>query len=123
MQTTFGPPEIVIGLEFELLHLHIYADHPCRGHRYTPIPSQRLVFEICGGNSLDYLFHLWHIESHVRFFLNQAEMWTPLTREHVSIVFWPISENSVAFLHKINICLPLCKIQVAFLDAVTDCVE
>ena len=31
--------------------------------------------------SLDSIFHLWHVESDVRFSQKQAEMWTRLTRE------------------------------------------
>ena len=110
-------------------YLHIYADHPCRGHWCTPIPSQRMVFALFFGNGQDGLFHLWHVESYVRFSQKQAEMWTCLTREHVSTIFCPSpmisgSEN-LPFLHKIHKCLPLCimQFQVAFLDAEADYVE
>ena len=47
----------------------------------------------CLDNSLDGLFHLWHVESDIRFSPKQAEMWTCLTREHVSTVFWSISDD------------------------------
>ena len=55
--------------------------------------SQRLVFALFIGNSLDGLFHLWHVESNVRFYQKQAWMWTRLTREHVSTVFRSISDD------------------------------
>ena len=45
------------------------------------------------GNGLDGLFHLWHVESDVRFFQKQAEMWTRLTREHVSTVLRSVSDE------------------------------
>ena len=32
-------------------YLHMYADHPCRGHWCTPIPSQRLAFTLFVGKS------------------------------------------------------------------------
>ena len=53
----------------------------------------RLVFELFLGNSLNGLFHLWHMESDFRFSQKQAEMWTRLTREHVSTVFRSISDD------------------------------
>ena len=43
-------------------------------------------FSLFVGKSLDGLFHLWHIESDVRFSEKQAEMWIRLTREHVPTV-------------------------------------
>ena len=78
-----------------------------------------------------FFIHLWHVESDICFSQKQAEMWTCLTRVHVSTVFQSISDYFCAqiilavFLHKINKCLPLCVIQfqVAFLDAAADCFE
>ena len=83
----------------------------------TPIPSQKLVFALFIS-----LFHLWHMESDICFPKKQADQF-PLTFGPSQITSGP--ENSVAFLCKINRCLPLCiiKCQVAFLDAAADCVE
>ena len=47
----------------------------------TPIRSQRLVFCIFRWYQSDSLFHLWFVESDVRFSQKQAEMWTRLTTE------------------------------------------
>ena len=74
-------------------HLHIYADHPCHGHWCTPILSQKLVFALFVSNSLDGLFHLWHVGSNVRFSKKQPEKWTRLTREHAYTVFQSISDG------------------------------
>ena len=112
-------------------YLHIYADHPCRGHWCTPIPSQRLVFVLFIGNSLDGLFHLWHVESGHPFFPKTSwnvDSSDQRTRFHLSLVHlrWLRAQRTLQrFCSKINKCLPLCIIQfqVAFLDAVADCVE
>ena len=49
----------------------------------------RQIFVLLVGNSLDGLFHLWHIKSDFRFSKKQSEMWTRQTREYVSTVFGP----------------------------------
>ena len=104
------------------------TDAPPYHHKWTQ--KTWLVFAIFVANSLDGLFPLWHVESNVHFSQKQAEMWTRLTREDVSSVFRSISDDFeprelVAFLRKMNKCLPLCIIQfqVAFLDTAADCVE
>ena len=66
--------------EFQHKPLHQWYLHIrlCRSPMPWPflIPSQRLLFALFVGNSLDGLFHLWHVESDVRFSQKQAEMWT-----------------------------------------------
>ena len=62
-------------------YLHIYAAHPCRGHWGTLIALQRLVFALFVGNSLDGIFHLWPVESDVRFSQKQAETWTRMAQK------------------------------------------
>ena len=80
--------------------------------------------ELFVGNSLDGLFHLWHIVSDVCFSQKQAEMFDHRTRYHcfrsISDDFGP--RELGCFLLKMNKCLPLCIIQfiVAFLDAAAD---
>ena len=57
----------------------------------APPYHQRLVFALFNGNRI--VFHLWHVVPDVRFSPKQAEMWTRLTREHVSTVFRSISDD------------------------------
>ena len=56
---------------------------------WAPIPSQRLVFALSVSKRLDGLFS----QSDVHFSQKQSEMWTRLTREHVSTVFRSISDD------------------------------
>ena len=82
------------------------------GHWCTPIPSQRLVFVLCVGNSAFFPKTSWNVDSPENIF--------PLSFGPSQMTLGP--EN---LMNKWNKCLPLCIIQfqVVFLDAAADCVK
>ena len=96
----------------------------CRGQWCTPITSQRLIFALFVGNSLDGLFLHWHVEC--EFFpktswnVDSSDQRTRFHCLSVHLRWLPDPENSMHFSTKwINAFL----FQVAVLDAAADCAD
>ena len=113
-------------------NISLMVSHICEG---TPITSQRLVFALFVGNSLDGISHLWHVESNV-YVMSDVFPQNKLNCRLFRLV-WPENtfppsfgpsqmtlgpDNSAAFTI-IKIQFRLIQLQVAFLDAAADCVK
>ena len=100
-----------------------YADHRFRGHWFTPIPSQKLVFALFLANSLDGLFIFG--TSIQRPFFPKTSWNVDLSKQRTHLHWLQPLRTREVFLCKINKCLSLCIIQfqVAFLDILAECVE